>query len=212
MRNASTRAVTATGQRGHRAEIHRRSPMMGRVGAMLFIAIALVAAGCSAPPVGPSTDPLMLWTFDDDLEGWQAGTTADDESWGSAEWRSWCGSDRDEGCVKLDGTGDAGGPNAWIERTLELPAGATTLRALTTAHNRDGADSAYRVRLLDASDVEHVLIGWSASSGAEDAYDWIAIEASIAAFAGTTVTLFFEGADDGPGIHEQRYYDDIGVY
>jgi hypothetical protein len=154
---------------------------------------------------------LQVWTFAEDLEGWQAGVT-DGDGWGSADWRSWCGSDRDRGCVILDGTGGAGSPNAWIERTLTLPSNATTLRALTTAHNRNGADSAYRVRLVDAGNVEHVLIDWSSSSGSEDAYDWFSIEASIAAFAGTSVTLFFEGADNGPGFHEQRYYDDIGIY
>ena len=211
MRSASTRSVTETGPRGGRGKSHRRSPSLGRVGTMLFLAIAWAVAGCSAPPAGPSTTPLQLWTFDADLEGWQAGIT-DGDGWGSAEWRSWCGSDRERGCVKLDGTGGPGSANAWIERTVALPAGATTLRALTTAHNRAGADSEYRVRLIDAGGTEHVLVDWATSSGAEDAYDWLTIEAPIAAFAGTTVTLYFEGADNGPGIHEQRYYDDIGIY
>lgn len=153
----------------------------------------------------------LFWAFDENLEGWEPGATDDDEGWGSAEWRSWCGSDRPRGCVKLDGTGGPGQPNAWISRTIELPAGATTLRALTTAHNRAGADSLYRVRLVDANGVDHVLIDWATSSGSEDQYRWFDIEASIAAFAGTTVTLFFEGADNGPGTHEQRYYDDIRI-
>ena len=180
------------------------------IGAVLGLALALLAAGCGSPSAGAPTTPLMAWTFDEDLEGWETGTT--DDGWGTAEWRSWCGSDRDRGCVILDGTGGPGNANAWIHRTLALPSEATTLRALTTAHNRDGADSDYRVRLIDASDVEHILIDWSTSSGSEDAYHWFAIEASIAAFAGTTVTLFFEGADNGPGSHEQRYYDDISIF
>jgi hypothetical protein len=191
----------------------RRGPGRGRlvlIGAVLGLALALLAAGCGSPPAGGSTTPLMAWTFDEDLEGWETGTT--DDGWGTAEWRSWCGSDRDRGCVILDGTGGPGHANAWIQRTLALPSEATTLRAVTTAHNRDGADSDYRVRLIDASDVEHILIDWSTSSGSEDAYDWFAIEASIAAFAGTTVTLSFEGADNGPGSHEQRYYDDISIF
>lgn len=212
MRRATTPFAQAEYDRGGRGTEPRPASSSRRLAALLLVAIALIAAGCSAPPAGGSTLPLALWTFDADLEGWQAGTTADEEAWGSAEWRSWCGRDRDEGCVKLDGTGDAGGPNAWIERTVDLPPGATTLRALTTAHNRSGADSLYRVRLVDAGGAEHVLVEWASSSGSEDAYAWFTLEASIAAFAGTTVTLFFEGADDGPGSNEQRYYDDIGIY
>ena len=211
MRSVSTRSVTTAVQPGTRGESHRRSPWFGRLGALLLLIIALVVAGCSAPPAGTSTDPLLLWTFDEDLEGWQAGVT-DGDGWGTAVWGNWCGSDRDRGCVALDGTGGAGSANAWIERTLTLPSNATTLRALTTAHNRDGADSDYRVRLVDGSGVEHVLIDWSTSSGTEGVLNWFTIEAPISAFAGTTVTLFFEGADNGPGIHEQRYYDDIGIY
>lgn len=211
MRNGLTRPVTTTVQQAGRSEGYRHPPAIGRLGAMLFLIVAMVVAGCSAPPAGPSTDPLLLWTFDEDLEGWQAGVT-DGDGWGTAVWGKWCGRDRDHGCVVLDGTGGAGSANAWIERTLTLPANATTLRALTTAHNRASADSDYRVRLVDGDGVEHVLIDWSTSTGAEDVHNWLPIEAPIAAFAGTTVTLFFEGADNGPGSHEQRYYDDIGIY
>lgn len=174
----------------------------------VLVAIALLLAACAT---SPATSPLLLWTFDDDLEGWQTGSD-DGDGWGTAQWRDWCGDDRDEGCVKLDGTGGSGTPNAWIFRTLDLPPGATVLRALTTAHDRDGADSLYRVRLIDAGATEHVLIDWAESSGSEGEYSWFEIEAPVAAFAGTTVTLYFEGADNGPGTHEQRYYDDIGIY
>jgi hypothetical protein len=177
---------------------------------LLALAAATLLVACGTPSAPTSGEPLLLWTFDDDLDGWLTGTTGD--GWGSAEWRSWCGSERERGCVKLDGVGGAGSPNAWIYRTLTLPADATTLRFDTSAHNRDGADSLYRVRLVDASAAEHVLIPWAESSGSEDAYHWLTLEASIAAFAGTSVTLYFEGADNGPGSHEQRYYDDIGIY
>ena len=193
-----------------RTKRHGRPIATRSVAVALGLALALLVAGCGSAPAGTPTTPLLAWTFDEDLEGWETGTTND--GWGTAEWRSWCGSDRDRGCVKLDGTGGPGEANAWIVRTLTLPSAATTLRALTTAHNRDGADSLYRVRLVDANAVEHVLIGWSTSSGSEDAYQWLTIEAPIGAFAGTTVTLYFEGADNGPGIHEQRYYDDIAIF
>jgi hypothetical protein len=177
---------------------------------LLVLAATGLLVACGAPPTPTSGGPLQLWTFDADLEDWLTGTT--DDGWGTADWRSWCGSDRERGCVILDGVGGAGSPNAWIYRTLTLPAGATTLRFDTSAHNRNGADSLYRVRLIDADAAEHVLIPWSESAGSEDTYAWFTVEASIAAFAGTTVTLYLEGADNGPGIHEQRYYDDIGIY
>lgn len=154
-------------------------------------------------------EPALSWTFDTDLEGWIAGTT-DGPGWGTAEWRSWCGSDRPRGCVILDGTGGPGEPNAWIWRTLELPDDITTLRFDTTAHNRDGADSLYRVRLMDGNS-EHVLVPWTSSSGAEDQYSWHTITVSLTPFAGRTVSLYFEGADNGPGVHEQRYYDNISI-
>ena len=40
-------------------------------------------------------------------------------------------------------------------------------------------------------------------------YLWESREADIAAFAGQTVTLYFEQGDNDVGIHEQRYIDNI---
>jgi len=211
MPHDSTRTGNFHVHLGRPAPPRGRSPGRTRTGALAFFVLALLLAGCATPPPGTPPHPLLSWTFDADLDGWETGV-ATGEAWGTAEWNSWCGSDRDEGCVKLDGTGDPGNPNAWIYRTLKLPPGATTLRALTTAHDRKGADSLYRVRLVDGSAVEHVLIDWSTSSSSENAYHWFPIEAEIAAFAGKTGTLYFEGADNGPGSNEQRYYDDIAIY
>lgn len=209
MRSISSGTNQDDGATHRRSSGVRTAPGRWSLGLLALAAAALLSA-CGAPQTPASGEPLLLWTFDTDLEDWQPGTT--DDGWGSAEWRSWCGSELERGCVKLDGVGGPGSPNAWIYRTLTLPAEATTLRFDTSAHNRAGADSLYRVRLVDANAAEHVLTPWSESSGSEDTYHWFTLEASIAAFAGTTVTLYFEGADNGPGSHEQRYYDDIGIY
>lgn len=170
-------------------------------------------AGCAT--TGPVTPGASLrWTFDTDLEDWTPGVVDDvvgGAGWGTSQWRSWCGTDRPRGCVMLDGVGGEGQPNAWIANTVALPADVTTLRFDTSAHNRDLADSSYRVRLIDAADGEHVLVPWSVTSGAEDVYNWSTVTVPIGAFAGQTVTLLFEGADNGPGFHEQRYYDDIEI-
>ena len=154
-------------------------------------------------------DPLLEFRFESDLEGWETGTTTD--GWGTAQWRSWCGSGLPSGCVKLDGVGGDGVANAWIFKTFDLPASVTTLELETTAHNRDGADSEYRIRIVDAGGVETILADWTASSGAEDQYFWDALSYDISSFAGQQVTVYLEGGDNGPGTHEQRYYDNVVI-
>jgi hypothetical protein len=164
--------------------------------------------------VAPASEEI-LFTFDEDLEGWEEGTVPyDDHSlgWGTAEWRDWCGDDRDEGCVKLDGVGGEGEANAWVHRVIELPASVTTLEFETTAHDRAGGDSQYRVRLVDASGASTTLIDWTHTSGVEGSYIWEVISVSIAAWAGESVTIYLEGGDNGPGRHEQRYYDNVRIY
>lgn len=178
----------------------RKTKSMSR--ALVTVAILLLSTGSAA------ADPFF--TFDSDLEGWNTGTT--DDGWGTAEWRDFCGSDRPAGCVKLDGVGGPGVPNAWIFKTIEIPSTATVLEFETTAHNRDGADSLYRVRLVDAGGIEHILVPWTVTAGEEaDVYLWEKVTVPISEFAGQQVTFFFEQDDNGPGSHEQRYYDNIRI-
>lgn len=162
-----------------------------------------------------SSDDELLFTFADDLEGWETGTIDGDdeeaEGWGTSQWQKWCGEDRDNGCVKLDGTGGEGAPNAWIQREIDIPASATSLSFLTSAHNRSGSDSDYRVRLVGANGAT-TLIDWTRTTGSPPDLTWISVTVSIAEWAGQTVTLYFEGRDNGPGSHEQRYYDNIRIH
>lgn len=150
-------------------------------------------------------EALLSWTFDEDLEGWQEGM-ADDESWGTVRWLKSFG-----GVVKLDGTGDRGNPNAWIYQEITLPKDARTLQFRTSAHNRNGADSALRVRLVEGSNSTTLLdwevIKFTGTDGGQ--LTFVDRNVSIRDFAGRTVTLFFEQDDNGPGSHEQRYLDDI---
>lgn len=155
--------------------------------------------------------PELEWTFDTDLEGWLSGIDMDGGSWGSASWQDYCGTGRPAGCVKLDGVGGPDVANAWIYRTVDLPADATTLRLDTSAHNRDGADSEYRVRLVDQSAAEHVLIPWTTTAGSEGVFHWSTVLADVSAYAGTTVTIYLEGGDNAPGAHEQRYFDNVAI-
>ncbi|HEU5208114.1 MAG TPA: hypothetical protein VFU06_01780 [Longimicrobiales bacterium] len=161
-------------------------------------------------------DEEILFTFDSELEGWEPGTIEEsydeDEGWGTSEWQEWCGDDREEGCVKLDGTGGGGRPNAWIERDIEIPASASMLSFLTSPHNRNGSGSDYRIRLVDAGGAAHTLIDWTSTSGSAPDLSWEEVSVSIAPWAGQTVRFFFEGRDNGPGSHEQRYYDDIRIH
>jgi hypothetical protein len=78
-------------------------------------------------------------------------------------------------------------------------------------HNRDGADANLRVRLVDEGGTSHTLRDWEEFTGSEGVRNWEERTVSIAAFAGQTVTLFFEQDDNGPGTHEQIYLDEIRI-
>lgn len=160
----------------------------------------------------PAEGLPIIYTFDSDLQGWGTGNNDRIEGWGTAEWREFCGSDRPKGCVKLDGVGGEGLANAWIFKSIALPAGTTKLEFEHTAHNRKEADSFYRVRLIDEDGAEHVLVDWTVTAGEESSvYLWEKVTLDISQFAGQEVVLYFEGADNGPGFHEQRYYDNITI-
>jgi hypothetical protein len=121
--------------------------------------------------------------------------------------------DRDTGVIKLDGVDDPDNvePNAWISRSVTLPAGATTLQLDVSAHDRDGANALYRVRLTDGGGGSHTLIDWTAKSGIEGDLTFSTVTAPIGAFAGQTVTLFLEQDGNAPGAHEQIYYDNVWI-
>jgi hypothetical protein len=121
--------------------------------------------------------------------------------------------ERDTGVVKLDGTDspDDVQPNAWIFRTVTIPAAATTLQLDVSAHDRDGANALYRVRLTDGGGASHTLIDWTEKSGIEGDLTFSTVTTGIGAFAGQTVTLFLEQDGNAPGAHEQIYYDNVWI-
>ncbi|MGH7586927.1 MAG: choice-of-anchor J domain-containing protein [Gemmatimonadales bacterium] len=191
-----------------------RRSLLGAGAAALVLSLA-----CSDDdgPGGPSDDSVLLrWTFGEDLEGWSEGTTPSASSWGTVVVTDADAlddpSDADEGSAKLDGVGDPGSPNAWIHHAdLELPADATTLAWWAAGHNRDGANAALRVQLVDGNGDTHLLADWEEFTGSEGVRNWEERSVSVAAYAGQTVALYFEQDDNGPGVHEQIYLDEIRV-
>jgi hypothetical protein len=130
-----------------------------------------------------------------------------------SDWGTVVHLDRSNGVMKLDGVdgGDNQEPNAWIERSVTIPASATMLDLDVSAHDRDGANALYRVRLVDGSG-SHTLIDWTEKSGIEGSLTFSTVHASVSAWAGQTVTLFLEQDANAPGAHEQIYYDNVWIH
>jgi hypothetical protein len=150
----------------------------------------------------------ILFTFDQDLDGWSTGV-ASTGLFNSVLWQS-----RDGGIVKLDGSDGGtsdGQPNSWMFRSIDLPADVTTLRFDTSPHNRAGATGALRVRLHDGATF-HTLLNWEVLTGIEGQLLWTSRQADIAAYAGQTVTIYFEQGDNDIGVNEQRYIDNVSIF
>lgn len=146
---------------------------------------------------------LLAWTFDLDNEGWEEGVSGNGTVFHL---------EREGGVLKMHGTDDAiGTPNAWIFHQLTLPPAAQTVSLRVSAHDRDGATVAWRLRLVDAGGASHTLHGWEVLGGAEGVHLWADRTVSIAAWAGTPVTLYVEQDDDGQHEHEHFYVSEIRV-
>jgi hypothetical protein len=150
----------------------------------------------------------LFFDFASGEQGWAGGVTSNPGDFGTVVHL-----DRSNGVMKLDGVdgGDNQEPNAWIERSVELPASATKLELDVSAHDRDGANAFYRVRLVDGGG-SHTLIDWTLKSGIEGRLTFSTVSASIAPYAGQTVTLFLEQDGNAPGAHEQIYYDNVFIH
>ena len=144
----------------------------------------------------------LEWTFDEDNEGWLEGVSD-----GGTVYHL----DRGFGLLKLHGIGDVGTPNAWIYQQIALPATARTLELRVSAHDRDGATVAWRVRLVDAGGTSHTLHGWEILTGAEGVLVWVDRSIPIESYAGQTVTVYVEQDDNGESNHEHFYIDRIQV-
>lgn len=169
-----------------------------------LVALALLAlVGCSeddGPSAAGGGTLLARTAFDEDLDGWQAGTH--DTLFGSVVWL-----DREGGIVKLDGVGFDGDPNAWISREFDLPADASTMRLSTSAHDRGEGAVSLRIRLVDAGDTSHVLQDWTTLDTGDPDFEFVEQSLDISAHADQTVTIFLEIGDDDGGGNNQRYID-----
>jgi Subtilase family len=153
----------------------------------------------------------ILFTFTSDLQGWSTGVTSSET--GCCNSVIWQFRSSSGGIVKLDGSDGGtsdGEPNSWMFRTIDIPSGATTLKFITSAHDRDGASGALRVRLHDGSTF-HTLLDWEVLTGIEGQLVWVPRQANITSFAGQSVTIYFEQGDNDIGVHEQRYIDNVSI-
>jgi len=148
---------------------------------------------------------LVSSNFSKDLDGWTAGTHA--SLFGTVTWL-----DDEGGIVKLDGIGFDGDPNAWISKEIALPTAAKTLRTSTSAHNRGDGEVSFRVRLVDESLVSHTLLDWDPLKTEVEGFEFFPASFDISAYAGQTVTVFFEIGDIDGGGNNQRYIDYVRVY
>lgn len=120
---------------------------------------------------------------------------------------------RSTGVMKLDGVDESGDddlPNASIERTLAIPPNATTLEFDVSAHDRQGADARYRVRVTPDGAGESILIDWTVKSGVEGSLTFEAVSTDLSAYAGQSVTLHFDQDANGAA-NEQIYIDNVWI-
>jgi hypothetical protein len=142
-------------------------------------------------------------TFDGDLDGWIAGDAGGE--YDQAKFLADEG--HPGGTVFLDGS-DLGSPdadpNSWVEREVELPTGAVTLKFDTRASENDGA---LRVRLITPDDQSHIVLDYEVLSGVT----WVGRSADLSVYGGQTVTLRFEQNDNDLGQGEMRYVDNVRI-
>jgi hypothetical protein len=121
----------------------------------------------------------------------------------SAEWTGTAGNP--PCALALDGSGYTNAvANPGFSRQIILPVNATTLSFNTMAGN----DGLLRVRLQGSDGAIATLLDWS---GLTNHNVWVTNTVSLADYAGQTVTLYFDQANGGLGIDEQRFVDDVSI-
>ena len=147
----------------------------------------------------------LSYGFERDTEGWVGGTSG--KQYDSASWSS---IGNPGGSLVMDGS-DLGypdsNPNAWFYKKINLPSNATTLTFETRS-----ADASHggklRVRVIDSSGTSHTLLDWETVKSDV----WVLRSADISAYAGQTVTFYFEQNDNGEGSGEHRYVDNFQIF
>jgi hypothetical protein len=154
----------------------------------------------------------IRFTFDRDLEGWTTtnyGVPDGTPPWSYTHWDSQNG----KGVVNMDGrdTTSNNVPDAKLSKSIDLPAGITTMSFDVSAHNRP--DSHVRCRLLINGQVkfDEVIVGPQ-----PPAFRYVTKTVDVSAFAGQTVTIQFEQHDNGsngqfPGSAKHMYIDNIRI-
>ena len=161
--------------------------------------------------LGCNSNPAIDFTFDSDLQGWSTGIGSccafNQVYWEETDLPGF------GGIAVMDGS-DASTPdtfpNSWIFHTIVLPSGTTTLKFDTSPHDLAGSNGALRVRLVSGG-VSHTLLDWETLVATGDSLVFVPREANISAFAGQSVTLYFEQRDSGGRNNQQRYVDNIRI-
>ncbi len=149
----------------------------------------------------PPADDQTVWDFDAGLDGW---TGYVDNPWEDKidEEDGW----RPASSLNLSGlealSSDNDRPDAWIMRSVQIPAGATKITLIAGGIELGAklANSEFiteemanlRVLVRDEALNWHTILDWQPIDGLE----WLTFEADLSAFAGQTVTLSVE--QDGP--------------
>jgi len=145
----------------------------------------------------------LTFDFATGLQGWVGSTSGG--FYDKALWTG--GSGNPSGSLLFDGS-DLGtpnsNPNSWFSRRVLLPANATTFRFDTSANN----DGLLRLRLKRPDGVFVTLLDWE---GLTSHNTWVTRSVSLAAYAGQTVTIYFEQNDGGQGSGEYRYVDNVSI-
>jgi hypothetical protein len=157
------------------------------------------------------------FTFAHDAEGWTLGGLGGSccaGNWGKSRWLLDVGAMDGKGVIEMDGSGDPGNPNAWITKSFVLPANVTTLQFDVWGHNRDDSDARLIVRIFDGA--FHTLDDEIIVGGPDNVLQIFTKQLNIAAWAGRSVTIWFEQDDNGfvghlPGSNEQIVLDNIHI-
>jgi hypothetical protein len=158
-------------------------------------------------------DPnLLVYDFTAaSADGWRRGVLCPFPT-GGAGHVDWGVGIFQEDMLVLDGRGPASNrqeANAWITRTIALPAGATVFRFNASAHPLNDSRTRVRVRVVDGA--TSTVVFNQVLTGSAPARTFQTYDANIAPWAGKTVRIFVEQLDDLAS-HGQLWLDTIRIF